>query len=473
MDNEKRALFESQQLWRSHLSEFQLKLIPPFPNMTFPPSHSRGPFCLICKCPKIRRFFKSWENNLPVAKQKRWPNKKQQCHLCQHEKKTNGVLAPGWCPTHSTPRRFPRPHVQLVTWTTCSSKIHGKRTSTLLIVRHLDPLRSTAQWINETTELPKPWSPSCCDSNFFEPSWSEPEHPWATRSCGVKMMLQWTKHHWSCVFLAPGPFHRYLYLSACTIHSTSRTVSQYIVRWDAKYDGMNELVVSKMCRSFDKNISVHGKFQYQNMRLFESFEAFFCLWWNGNHCVRMSLPALLAEICSPEIAAYGRWIKWLSWCLWNSGEQTNPAQGAMPKAWCQNRDWFKGECPLCPFHAAKQTIYAQGIISKLKTSWWEGMASSEDNFGKFTKKLGACDHCWWWFLVVASQIWSHRQLPTKQRSWCPVGVQVSLMLLVVEELVGCASPFLDQDSTLICRCVKSTLLAFYQPKNCVKIRHTF
>ncbi len=78
-------------------------------------------------------FLKSWENNLPVAKQKRWPNKKQQCHLCQHEKKTNGVLAPGWCPTHSTPRRFPRPHFQLVTWTTCSSKIHGKRTSTLLI----------------------------------------------------------------------------------------------------------------------------------------------------------------------------------------------------------------------------------------------------------------------------------------------------------------------------------------------------
>ncbi len=161
---------------------------------------------------------------------------------------------------------------------------------------------------------------------------------------------------------------------------------------------------------------------------------------------------------------WGRWIKWLSWCLWNSGEQTNPAQGAMPKAWCQNRDWFKGECPLCPFHAAKQTIYAQGIISKLKTSWWEGMSSSEDNFGKFTKKLSACDDCWWWFLVVASQIWSHRQLPTKQRSWCPVGVQVSLMLLVVEELVGCASPFLDQDSTLISRCVKSTLLAFYQPK---------
>lgn len=217
--------------------------------------------------------------------------------------------------------------------------------------------------------------------------------------------------------------------------------------WACRVKDAQKLSGKTMC-SCEISIASHASFRI--------IWSVFGLWWNWNHCMRMSLPALLAEICSPEIAVcLGLfWIKWLNW--WFSITETfrwtftNPALPALP-AWSLvsfSFDCFKrGGRPLCPLEQLCETNDLRPghhlRVEDLMVS--PGMLSSE----------GVCGDCWW-FLVDASQIWSHRQLPTKQRSWCPVWVQVSLMLLVVEELVGCASPFLDRDSTLICSCFKST-----------------
>ena len=100
-----------------------------------------------------------------------------------------------------------------------------------------------------------------------------------------------------------------------------------------------------------------------------------------------------------------------------------------------------------------------GVISELKTSLVRvGMGNrlrriSSESSKRNSVIVGDC----WWFLVDAnhrSEVIANYQ--QNSGSWCPVWVQVSLMLLVVEELVGCASPFLDRDSTLICSCFKST-----------------
>ena len=107
----------------------------------------------------------------------------------------------------------------------------------------------------------------------------------------------------------------------------------------------------------------------------------FGLWWNWNHCMRMSLPALLAEICSPEIAEIpGSFLDQVTQLVIfdhrkHSGERSQiwRFRRFLPKAWCHSVSTVsKGEdVPFAPWNSfAKQTIYAQAIISELKTSWW-------------------------------------------------------------------------------------------------------
>lgn len=175
------------------------------------------------------------------------------------------------------------------------------------------------------------------------------------------------------------------------------------------------------------------------MRLFESFEAFLACGETGTTawgCHSRHFWLRFVHLRLQEYLGlfwiYRDWNWWFSITFQHSGERS------------QIRRFLPQGLKL-------------GGISELKTSEGRnGKSTQKDKFGKFKKKLGDCGDCWW-FLVDAnhrSEVIANYQ--QNSGSWCPVWVQVSLMLLVVEELVGCASPFLDRDSTLICSCFKST-----------------
>lgn len=201
--------------------------------------------------------------------------------------------------------------------------------------------------------------------------------------------------------------------------------------WACGVKDAQKLSGKTMC-SWEISIASHASFRI--------IWSVFGLWWNWNHCMRMSLPALLAEICSPEIAGIPGSFLDLSWLKLVIFDHISTFR------WTFTNPALFGGLKL-------------GVISELKTSLVRvGMGNrlrriSSESSKRNSVIVGDC----WWFLVDAnhrSEVIANYQ--QNSGSWCPVWVQVSLMLLVVEELVGCASPFLDRDSTLICSCFKST-----------------
>lgn len=177
------------------------------------------------------------------------------------------------------------------------------------------------------------------------------------------------------------------------------------------------------------------------MRLFESFEAFLACgetgttaWGCHSRHFWLRFVHLRLQKYLGLFWIYRDWNWWFSITFQHSGE---PSQ-------------IRRFLPQC---------LKLGVISELKTSLVRvGMGNrlrriSSESSKRNSVIVGDC----WWFLVDAnhrSEVIANYQ--QNSGSWCPVWVQVSLMLLVVEELVGCASPFLDRDSTLICSCFKST-----------------